>query len=140
MNIETDDWVTLPEAAKVLGLTTSRVHQIANHGELEVIQPWPRVRLVARRSVTERLGRNTAIRLSRGTAMRWVAARHGVAGHPVRPDRITADINRLVAGLDAKALRSGLNEFITAARPQWNKSRRMAWVADTAAQIRPPTR
>jgi hypothetical protein len=140
MNIETDDWVTMPEAAKVLGLTTSRVHQMANQGGLEVIQPWPRVRLVARRSVTERLGRNTAIRLSRGTAVRWIAARHGVPGHPVRSDRITAAMNRVIAGLKPKALRSEVYRFVTEARPQWSESRRTAYVVDLVSQIEPPAR
>jgi hypothetical protein len=41
MNIETDDWVTMPEAARLLGLTTSRVHQMANQGLVESVRPWP---------------------------------------------------------------------------------------------------
>ncbi len=68
--------------------------------------------------------------------MRWIAARHGVAGHPVRPDRITADIRRVIAGLDAKALRAESYEYVTEARPHWSKSRRMSWAEDRAVQVR----
>jgi hypothetical protein len=130
----------MSEAARLLGLTASRVNQMVNQGLLEAVRPWPRVCLIARRSVAERAGRDAAERLSRGTAMRWVAARHGVADHPTRPDRITAEIKRAVAGLDPKALRAELYEFITDARPHWSTSRRMAWVADLAGQVQPPPR
>ena len=84
----------------------------------------------------ERLGGDTATRVSRGTGPRWIAARHGVTGHPVRTDRLTAEVNRVIAGLDPKALRSELYEFITGARPHWSESRRRAYVADLAAQVR----
>jgi hypothetical protein len=113
---------------------------MVNQGLLEAVRPWPRVCLIARRSVAERTGGDGTQRLSRGTAMRWVAARHGVAGHAIRPDRITADIKRVIAGLDPNALRSELHEFITEFRPHWSKSRRMAWVADLAATVQPPPR
>jgi hypothetical protein len=129
----------MTEAAQLLGLTTSRVGQMANRGLLESVRPWRRIRLIGRRSVEERLGRDTSTRVSRGTAMRWIAARHGVAGHPVRPDRITGEIKRVIAGLEPKALRSELHEFVATARPHWSESRRMAYVVDLAAQIRPPT-
>ena len=135
MKIETDDWVTESEAARLLGLTASRVGQMVNQGLLEALRPWPGVGLIARRSVAERAAGEPAARVSRGTAMRWIAARHAVAGHSVRPDRITADIDRVVTGLDRKALRSELYEFITEARPHWNESRRQTWVADLAARI-----
>ncbi len=68
--------------------------------------------------------------------MRWIAARHGVPGHPVRPDRITANIRRVVAGLDPKALRSELREFISEARPHWTETRRLAWADDLVVQVR----
>jgi hypothetical protein len=135
MNIETDDWVTMPDAARLLGLTTSRVHQLANQGRLVAIRPWPRVCLIARGSVAERTGAITSTRLSRGTAMRWIAARHGVAGHPVRPDRLTADIRRVIAGLDRTALRSELREFVTEARPKWSESRRTSLADDLLVQV-----
>jgi hypothetical protein len=108
MKIESDDWLTMPEAAKLLGVTSSRVQQMANQGLVESKRLWPRTRLIARRSVEDRAGWNTTTRLSRGTAMRWIAARHGVAGHPTRSDRLPADIKRLIAGLDGQTLRSEL--------------------------------
>jgi hypothetical protein len=98
---------------------------MANAGVLETARPWPRICLIARRSLVEQTQRRTsAIRLSRGTAMRWIAARHGVAGHPVRRDRITAELNRLIASLDPTLLQSELYEFITEARPNWSQARR----------------
>jgi hypothetical protein len=112
---------------------------MANQGLVEALQPWPHVRLIARRSVAERAGGDTASRISRGTAMRWIATRHGVAEHPVRPERITADINRVITGLDPEALRSELYEFITEARAHWSESRRKTWVDHLAAQLQPVT-
>jgi hypothetical protein len=135
MNIETDDWVTLSEAARMLGITPSRVNQMANQGLREVVRPWPRICLIGRRSVAERAGGDTVTRLSRGTAMRRIAARHGVAGNPIRQDRLTADITRVIAGLDRKALRSELYEFVTEARPHWCERRRMAWADDLVVQV-----
>jgi hypothetical protein len=67
--------------------------------------------------------------------MRWIAARHGVPGHPVRPDRITADIRRLISGLDRRALRAELRAFVTEARPQWSKSRRTSSADDLFVQV-----
>jgi hypothetical protein len=128
MNLETDDWMTTSEAAKMLGLTASRVSQMANTGLLEVAHPWPGIRVIARQSVVEQAQRRTKdIRLSRGSAMRWIAARHSVVGHPVRRDRITADIKGVIASLDPTALRSELSEFMTEARPDWTEARRTFW-------------
>jgi hypothetical protein len=140
MKIETDEWVTPSEAAACLGVTPSRVNQMANQGLVESVRPWPHVRLIGRRSVAERFNAETRSRVSRGTAMRWIAARHGVTGHPVRPDRITADMNRVIAGLDPKALSAEVYQFVTEARPHWSESRRTAYVRDLVAQIRPPAR
>jgi hypothetical protein len=67
--------------------------------------------------------------------MRWIAARHGVAGHPVRPDRVTADIKRLIAALDRQVLRSELYEFITDARPHWSEPRRRCWADELVVQV-----
>jgi len=67
--------------------------------------------------------------------MRWIAARHGVPGHPVRPDRLTADIRRVIAGLDRKALRAELCEFVTEARPHWSKEQRMSLADDLLVQV-----
>jgi hypothetical protein len=68
-----------------------------------------------------------------------IAGRHGVTGHPVRHDRITAEVNRVMAGIDPKDLHSELYEFITETRPHWSESRRTAYATDLAAHIRPPT-
>jgi hypothetical protein len=51
------EWVTAAEAARLLGISHQRVHQLTERGALAAVRPWPLVTLVSVESIESRRNR-----------------------------------------------------------------------------------
>lgn len=108
--IDTSQWLTLSEAARILGVTHQRVFTMAEEGSLDIIRPWPRVALVSRQSVTAWLQGERLHRTDIGQAREWLRER-GVDPH--REAAVQTEGEMLA--------------FIHHYRPRWDDARQREW-------------
>ena len=121
MHLETDEWVTVSEAGRLLDVSHQRVQQMADEdGTLDIVRPWPRVTLIGRLSLAEWLAgkRPPRIRPSDGKAY--------VLEHAEQPTLAAVNIN---------VARDLLREFIGEARPRWTNLRLDLWALNTASTL-----
>jgi len=121
MNIETDEWITAGEASRLLGVSQERIRAMGNEdGSLERISPWPRVSLISRASVEDRLAGVRQVRIGPPQARRWALKRMGI---------------ETLGNADIDELRDVLLDFIMESRPRWAKVRQDLWALDMASRL-----
>lgn len=118
--IDTEEWVTGSEAARLLDVTPQRVMNMADDGLLDVIRPWDRVALIGRRSIAEWLAGERPARIQPFDARRWLLKRYGVA---------------TVQEININIVRDALLEFVMDARPRWAKVRQDLWALEMADRL-----
>ena len=124
MNIDSDEFVTLSEAARLLGVSPQRVDTLADRGLLDVVRPWPYVTLIGRRSIAARLAGEQVTRIDTGNTRRWLRTARG------------DDV------VEPYETRDYLRDFIETARPYWDNGRKDLWalnMASTLATRKEPT-
>ena len=119
MRIDSDDYMTVAEAAELLGVTHQRVHSMINEGVLQAERPWQTTVVVTRRSVAEWLAGARPPSIRPPAARAWLLERTGSDA----------------SALDIDTVRDEMLEFITAARPAWDSVRRDTWALSTAARL-----
>src|SRR5262245_3669115 len=120
MNIDTDQWCTASEAARLLGVSTQRVYAMADEGLLEAVRPWPMVRIVKRESVAARISEGSAEPLTVAGARRWVLTHGG---------------GQLPSTLDAEVLRDLVRSYVEKMRPAWPDPRIDRHALDLASKL-----
>lgn len=121
MDLNTDEWTTASEAARLLKVSSTRVGQLADDGVVDAIRPWPHVLLVGRRSIAERLAGDMPLRIVTSEARRWLEKRHQTAH---------------VESIDINVAREDLLVFILERRPMWSKKRQDLWALGMASRLR----
>lgn len=118
--INPDEWTTASEAARLLGISSTRVLMLADDGVIDVLRPWPRVALVSMESIRARQAGEQLPRLMTTDARRYVLSRANARSiHELIPSDIEG---HLIA-------------FITEARPLWDAERRVGWVEDMQQRL-----
>lgn len=120
MQLETEEWVTGSEAARLLSVTPQRVMTMADDGLLEVTRPWDRVALIRRRSIADWLAGNRPARIQPYDARRWLLKRYDVGS---------------VQEININVVRDALLEFVMDARPRWTKVRQDLWALEMADRL-----
>lgn len=121
MKIDTDEWITAGEASRLLGVSQERIRAMGNEdGSLERISPWPRVSLISKASVEDRLAGVRQVRIGPPQARRWALKRMGVES---------------LEHADLGALQDLLLDFIMESRPRWDKVRQDLWALDMASRL-----
>lgn len=120
MQIETDDWTTASESARILGVSHQRVMQMAKEGSLRVARPWPHVLLIERVSLAEWVAGKRLTRIHPAAVRKYVLARTGT---------------RHVYDADIDTVRDLTRAFIAEHRPRWIESRKDLWALDMASHL-----
>jgi hypothetical protein len=120
MMLETTEWTTTSEAARLLGVSTQRVAAMADEGLLDIQRPWPHTALIGRRSLAERLAGTRPERIAPADARRWLLKRSGA---------------KTVQEIDVNDVRDRLRDFIEETRPRWDNSRKDLWALNMASKL-----
>lgn len=121
MQIETDEWITAGEAARLLGVTHTRVIQMADEeGTLDVLRPWPRVVVIGRQSIEEWEAGGRQTRIKATMVRRWLLDTTKAA---------------TVQEVDINVVRDLLRDYIEANRPRWDAKRKDLWALDMASVL-----
>ena len=121
MNLNTDEWTTASEAARLLNVSATRVGQLADDGVVDAVRPWPHVLLVGRRSLAERLAGEMPERINTAQARNYLEKRHQTA---------------FIETIDVNVGREELLEFILERRPLWPKKRQDLWALNMMSRLR----
>ena len=121
MIIETDDWLTGGEAARLLDVLHSRVMAMAKKdGSLDFVQPWDHVTLVRRADVEAWMAGERQERIGPPQAKRWLLKRAQ-----------SASVNEM----DINDVRDMLRDYIEDARPRWDNARKDLWALNMASTL-----
>lgn len=122
MNLDTAEWITIGEAADLLGVSRQRVHALGDEGLLDVVHPWTRVTLVGRESVEARQHRKEfgVLQPSKAGAYRWVAEHLDV---------------KHVRRQDPDVVRDLVLAYVEHSRPRWDRRKKELWALDIASQL-----
>lgn len=120
MQIDTEAWTTGSEAARILGVSSTRVMAMAEEGSLEVIRPWPRMALISRRSMAEWVAGARPPKISALHVRRWL----------FKDQQVTS-----LADIDVNVMRDQVRAFIEDARPRWENERKDLWALQMASQL-----
>lgn len=121
MHLDTDEWTTASEAARILGVSAQRVAKMATEdGSLDACHPWPRVFLIGRSSLEAWMTGERQGRILPADARRFVLKHTGHTSiHLADP----GDVEGWLLG------------FIIDARPRWSGERQREWATEMAGRL-----